>query len=238
MGLPKIKHPVFTVTVPSTNNKLRLRPFLVREEKILLLAQTSADPGDIADAIKQVINNCVMDEVDVDTFTTFDLEYVFLKLRAKSVGNVIDLKYTDPLDQQTYDLKVNLDDVEIIRDPKHTTKIPMTKDTGIVLRYPKADMAGDLKNIDNELDLLFSIIKYCILSVYDADTEYKLADFSEQEVEDFVNELNVDTFQKIQTFFETMPRLHYEIKYKVKDAEVDEERSVVLKTLTDFFTFR
>lgn len=236
MGLPKIKHPIFTVNLPSTNAKIRLRPFLVREEKILLLAQTSADPGDIADAIKQVINNCSVDEVDVDAFTTFDLEYVFLKLRAKSVGNVIDLKYTDPLDEYTYDLKINLDDVEIIRDPKHSTKISITKDTGLVLRYPKADMAGDIKNIDNELDLLFSIIKYCILSVYDADTEYKLSDFSDEEVEEFINELNVDTFQKIQLFFETMPRLHYELKYKSRDTE--EERTIVLKTLTDFFTFR
>jgi hypothetical protein len=137
MGLPKVKHPTFNVIVPSTQEKIRLRPFLVREEKILLLAQTSEDPSDISDAIKQVINNCLIDPIDVDVLTTFDMEYVFLKLRSKSVGSVIDLKYTDPTDNNTYDLQVNLDDVEIIRDPNHTAKITITKDSGLVLRYPK-----------------------------------------------------------------------------------------------------
>lgn len=235
MSLPKITHPTFSVTVPSTTEKIRMRPFLVREEKILLLAQTSDDPGDISDAIKQVINNCAQDKLNVDDLTTFDLEYLFLKLRAKSVGNVIDLKYTDPVDENVYDIKVNLDDVEIIRDPEHTNKIEITKDTGLVLRYPKADMANDIKNIQTEIDLLFGVIKYCIETVYDKDDVYKLADFSGEEVEDFLNSLNVETFQKIQKFFETMPRLHYEVKYKSKQGE---SRSVVLKTLTDFFTLR
>lgn len=236
MGLPKIKHPTFTVVVPSTNEKIRLRPFLVREEKILLLAQTSEDPTDISDAIRQVINNCLVDPFDLDVLTTFDIEYIFLKLRARSVGNIIELKYTDPIDGLVYDLKVNLDDVEIIRDPNHATKITISKDSGLVLRYPKADMTTTIKEVDNELDLLFSVIKYCIETVYDADNIYKMSEFSDQEVEEFINELNVDTFKKIQQFFETMPRLHYEIVYKAK--ENNEERKVVLKTLTDFFTFR
>lgn len=236
MGLPKIKHPTFTVVVPSTEEKIKLRPFLVREEKILLLAQTSEDPTDISDAIKQVINNCLVDSLDVDNLTTFDIEYIFLKLRSKSVGNVIDLKYTDPVDQQVYDLQVNLDDVEIIRDPNHTTKIAITKDSGVILRYPKADMTSTIKDIDNELDLLFGVIKYCIETVYDADNVYKTSDFTNEEVDEFINELNVETFKKIQQFFETMPRLHYELKYQAK--ETNEERQIVLKTLTDFFTFR
>ena len=163
------------------------------------------------------------------------MEYVFLKLRSKSVGNIIELKYTDPIDENVYDLVVNLDDVEIIRNPDHTNKIQFTKDSGMILRYPKADMAADLKNIETEIDLLFGVVKYCIDSVYDADNVYKLSDFSEEEVEEYVNDMNVDTFQKIQKFFETMPRLHYEAKYELKDGG---ERSVVLKTLTDFFTLR
>lgn len=235
MSLPKISHPTFNVVVPSTSSKIRMRPFLVREEKILLLAQTSEDPADISDAIKQVINNCAIDDVDVDQLTTFDLEYIFLKLRAKSVGNVIELKYTDPQDEKVYDIVVDLDDVEMLVNPDHTTKIELTKTSGLILRYPKADMAGDLKNIKTEVDLLFSIIKYCIDKVYDEDTVYNMADFSEEEIDEFVNELNVDAFQKVQKFFETMPRLHYEAKYTTKGGE---ERSVVLKTLTDFFTLR
>lgn len=235
MSLPKISHPTFNVVVPSTDTKVRMRPFLVREEKILLLAQTSEDPADISDAIKQVINNCAIDDVDVDQLTTFDLEYLFLKLRAKSVGNIIDLKYTDPMDDKVYDIVVDLDDVEMLINPEHTTKIEITKNSGLMLRYPKADMAADLKNIQTEVDLLFSIIKYCIEKVYDEDNVYNMADFSEEDIDEFVNELNVDTFQKVQKFFETMPRLHYEAKYKTKEGD---ERSVVLKTLTDFFTLR
>lgn len=236
MSLPKINHPTFTIDIPSTGKKLRMRPFLVREEKILLLAQTSDDPTDVSDAIKQVINNCAMDDIDVEAFTTFDLEYVFLKLRAKSVGNIIDMKYTDPIDNNVYDVQINLDDVKLLRDPEHTTKITITKDTGIILRYPKAEMADTLKNAQNELDLLFAVIKYCIESVYDADHVYQMSNYSEEDVEEFVNDMSVETFQKIQKFFETLPRLHYEVKYNLK--ETGEERVIVLKTLSDFFTLR
>lgn len=235
MGLPKITHPTFSVVVPSTQEKIRMRPFLVREEKILLLAQTSEDVSDISTAIKQVVTNCMVDEVDVDGFTSFDLEYVFLKLRAKSVGNIIELKYTDPLDENTYDMKINLDDVEIIRHPDHTNKIKITKDTGLILRYPKADMADTLKHIDTELDMLFGVVKYCIESVYDADNIYKLSEFDDEEIEEYINEMSVETFQKIQKFFETMPRLHHESEYTTKDGA---KKTVVLKTLTDFFTLR
>lgn len=236
MGLPKIKHPTFNVDIPSTGKKLRMRPFLVREEKILLLAQTSENPNDVIDAIKQIINNCAIDDINIEDMTTFDLEYIFIKLRARSVSNVIDIKYTDPQDGVAYDLQVNLDDVEVIRNKDHVSKIQINKETGIVLRYPRADMSSMLQDINSELDLMFKVIKYCIQTVYDKDEVYNLADFSEEEVDDFLNEMDVDTFQKIQAFFETMPRLHYEVKYKAK--ETGEDRSLVLKSLTDFFTFR
>lgn len=236
MSLPKINHPTFTVDIPSTGKKLRLRPFLVREEKILLLAQTSDDPADVSDAIKQVINNCAMDDINIDSFTTFDLEYVFLKLRAKSVGNIIDMKYTDPIDNNVYDVQINLDDVKLLRDPNHTNKITITKDTGIILRYPKAEMADTLKNAQSELDLLFAVIKYCIESVYDSEQVYQMSDYSDEDIDSFINDMSVETFQKIQKFFETLPRLHYEVKYNLIDS--GEERVIVLKNLTDFFTLR
>lgn len=236
MSLPKISHPTFNVVIPSTNQKARLRPFLVREEKILLLAQTSEDPADISDAIRQVINNCLVDKIDVEELTTFDLEYMFLKLRAKSVGNQIELKYTDPEDGEIYDIPLNLDDVEVKRFPDHTTKIEISSTTGIILRYPRAEMAGVLKQAETEVDVLFATIKYCIDQIYDSEDVYNITNYSQQEIDEFVDNLSVETFRKIQNFFETMPRLYYEAKYKPKKGGKD--KTLVLSTLTDFFTLR
>lgn len=233
MSLPKSKHPLFEVVIPSTKQKVKMRPFLVKEEKILLLAQTSESPSDIVDAMKQVINNCFMESVDVDQLTTFDLEYLFVKLRAKSVTQIIQLKYTDPDDGQKYDLIVDLDEVEIKSDPKHSNKIQLTDTTGIILRYPRTDMVNSIKKASTEVDLFFEVIKYCIDKVYDEDTVYNLADFTEDEVNEYVNDLDVNTFTKIQTFLETMPKLHYEVKYMNKEGV---EKSLVLSSLTDFFT--
>lgn len=236
MSLPKISHPTFTVVIPSTEQKVRLRPFLVREEKILLLAQTTDDPADVSDAIKQVINNCLIDKLDVEELTTFDLEYLFLKLRAKSVGNKIELKYTDPEDDEVYDININLDEVEIKRFPEHTNKIEITSNTGIVLRYPRAEMANVLKQAESEVDILFETIKYCIDQIYDSEDLYDISNYSTEEINEFVDNLNVETFRKIQNFFETMPRLYHEAKYKNK--KTGKEKKLVLSTLTDFFTLR
>lgn len=233
MSLPKSKHPLFDVVIPSTKEKVKMRPFLVKEEKILLLAQTSENPSDIVDAMKQVINNCFMEPMDIDHLTTFDLEYLFVKLRARSVTQIIQLKYTDPEDGQKYDLTVDLDEVEIKIDPKHSTKIELTDTTGIILRYPRTDMVNNIKQATTEVDLFFEVIKYCIDKVYDEDNVYNMSDFSEQEVNDYVNDLDVNTFTKIQTFLETMPKLYYEVKYINKEGK---ERSLVLNSLTDFFT--
>lgn len=233
MSLPKIIHPLFDVVIPSTKNKIKMRPFLVKEEKILLIAQTSENPSDIVEAIKQVINNCFVDSVDIDDLTTFDLEYLFVKLRARSVTQIIELKYTDPGTGKKYDLVVDLDQVEMKEDPRHKNKIELTETTGIILRYPKTDMINSVKQANTEVDLFFGVIKYCIDKVYDEESVYSLSDFSEEEQNDFVNSLDVKTFTEIQTFLETMPKLHYEIPYQTEEGE---EKKLTLSSLTDFFT--
>lgn len=233
MSLPKISHPLFDVIIPSSKKKVKMRPFLVKEEKILLIAQTSDNPNDIVEAIKQVINNCFVDDVSIDDLTTFDLEYIFVKLRARSVTHLIELKYTDPDDGSKYDVIVDLDAVEIKEDPRHANKIELTDTSGIVLRYPKTDMINSIKKAETEVDLFFNVIKYCIDKVYDEDSIYALSDFTEEEQNDFLNELDVNTFTKIQTFLETMPRLYYEAAYMTKDGA---EKKLILNSLTDFFT--
>ena len=236
MSLPIMMHPTFNVTIPSTKEKIRMRPFLVREEKILLMAQTSENPKDIVQAIQQVVSNCLVDSVNVGDLTTFDVEYLFLKLRGKSVGSTIELKYTDPTDNNRYDIVVNVDDVEVLFDEEHTNKVEITETSGIILRYPKADVTEKLAvNITSEIQMLFDLMKYCLDEVYDESSVYKISDYTDQQIDEFLEALDITTFKKIQKFIETMPKLYHEVPYIRKDGS---EGKVVLQTLNDFFTLR
>ena len=232
MSLPKIEYPVFNVIIPSTNKKVKLRPFLVKEEKLLLFAQTAGSSTDIIESIKQVINNCLMEKVDVDELTTFDIEYLFLKLRARSVNNLVDIYYKDSDDGESYKVTVNLDDVEILKNPEHKTKVEINKDMGLFLRYPKADMVDKIGGVNSEVDMYFEVIKYCIEKIYDNDTVYDVSEYSNEEMDEFVATLDVNTFKKIQHFLETMPRIYYETQYYNKQGI---EKKIVLQTLNDFF---
>lgn len=233
MSLPKINYPIFDVVIPSTNNKVKMRPFLVKEEKLLLIAQTSGNPNDVIQSIKQVINNCMLDQVDVDELTTFDLEYLFIKLRSKSVNNVIDIFYKDADDGENYKVQIDLDKVEILKDPNHTNKINIGNDIGIVLRYPRADMVDRIGEVNNEVDMYFEVVKYCIEKIYDADSVYNADEYTQEDLTEFVTTLDVNTFKKIQKFIETMPKLYYETSYTDKNGI---EKKVILQNLNDFFT--
>jgi hypothetical protein len=233
MGLPKISYPIFTINVPSIGKDIKFRSFLVKDEKVLLVAQNSKDPKDIVLAIKQVINNCVLEELDVNELATFDLEYIFVKLRAKSVNNIIELKYIDPDDNEKYDINVDIDEIKIINLDKQDKKIPITNTMGLVLKYPNADIIHDVKGNDTETAMFFSILKHCIDIVYDSDKIYKVSEFSSAEIEDFISDLDVKTLQKIQQFFENIPRIHYETQYTTKGGNV---KKLELNTLSDFFT--
>jgi hypothetical protein len=151
MALPKIKIPLFDVTIPSTKKDAKFRPFLVKEEKILLIAQSGGTKKEMVNSLKQVINNCVTlldgTDVDVDALTTFDLEYLFLKIRSKSVDNVVTLKYVDHEDEKEYEFKVALDDIEIQHNPDHSNKVKIDDDICVILKYPTANI---INNFDNE----------------------------------------------------------------------------------------
>lgn len=232
MSLPKINYPLFEVEIPSTEQKIKMRPFLVKEEKILLMAQSTGNSRDTVLAIKQVVNNCIVDVVDVEKLTTFDLEYLFVKLRARSINNIISVTYSDPEDEQQYKLDIDLDQVEIRRDERHNNKIEITDDMGVILRYPKTDMLKAVDQATSEVDLYFEVIKYCIDQVYDAETVYEMSEQEPEEVQEFVASLDVNAFKQIQLFLETMPKLHYETSYTNSQGT---ERKVVLQNLNDFF---
>jgi hypothetical protein len=232
MALPKLSYPTFEVIIPSSGEKVKMRPFVVREEKILLMAQAGGDPLEIVNAIRQVINLCIVTEVNTNQFTTFDIEYLFVKLRAKSVNNIIDILYKDPEDEKQYKISINLDDVEIKKNPEHSTNIEITKDLGIIMKYPPLDIGEKLKDVNTEIDLFFKLIKECVEKIYDKETVYSVGDYSEEEVEEFISTLDVNAFKKIQKFFDTVPKIYYEALYKT---EAGVEKKVVLQNLNDFF---
>lgn len=233
MALPKLSYPLFEVVIPSTGKKAKLRPFLVREEKILLLAQTSDDPSDSVKAIQQVITECMVDSKKAENLTTFDLEYLFVKLRSKSVGNIIELLYRDDEDNQQYKVVIDLEKVEIKKDPEHSTKIELSESLGIIMKYPSLDIGEKIKQVDSEIDLFFQLISNCIDKIYDSDNVFNSSDYTPEEIEEFVSTLDVNAFKKVQKFFETTPKLYYETSYTTNEGK---EKKVILQNLNDFFT--
>lgn len=234
MGLPVISHPTFSLVLPSTGQQITFRPFLVKEEKILLIAQSSEDRTDIVRAIKQVISNCLIEpKMDVNDFTTFDLEYFFIKLRAKSVQNIVSLSYKDNEDGKIYDVEVNLDEVEVKKPEGIEARVDMTPTSGLTLKYPTMRLMDDVEGLESAAEFNFAIMLACIDMYYDGDNVYKLSDFTRAEATEFLDSLNVETYQKIQKFVETMPSLEHVISYTNTTGR---EVKITLKTLTDFFT--
>ena len=238
MALPKIKIPLFDVTIPSIKKDAKYRPFLVKEEKILLIAQSGGTKKEMVNSLKQVINNCVTlldgTDVDVDALTTFDLEYLFLKIRSKSVDNVVTLKYVDHEDEKEYEFKVALDDIEIQYNPDHSNKVKVDDDIGIILKYPTANI---INNFDNEelsqAEISLAMVKECIDKIYDKEQVYLASECEPGELEEFVDSMNVKAFEGIQKFFETMPKLYHKIEYTNSKGTA---RVIELTTLDDFFT--
>jgi hypothetical protein len=232
MPLPKIDQPLFDMTIPSSGKKITFRPFLVKEEKILLIAQQSGNDSEIIRAIKQILNNCIQDDLDLDSLAIFDLEYAFLKLRAKSVNNVVKLSYRDTEDDEVYNFDLDLDTIEIEIPKTINSKIEITDSVGMTMRYPSASITDSMGDFDNEVDLMTFFIINCIDTIYDEDNVYIANDFSEEEISEFLDGLDVKTFEKIREFFENVPRLYHKIEYTNK---AESQRSIELTSLKDFF---
>lgn len=236
MALPKLMHPTFELTVPSTKQKCKFRPFVVKEEKLLLMAKQSTEQNDIVNVLKQIITNCdVGSQLDVESLASFDVEYLFLKLRAKSVNNLIDLSYTDYEDEERYDFKINVDEIEITYDPAHTNIIKLSDQTGIVMKYPSMNLMSDMLGGEPVVDILFTMIKGCMQEYYDGDKITNFKDCKPEEVDEFVDNLPTSVIKDFELFFDTMPKMYHKLEYKNKKGT---DRVIELKTLEDFFTFR
>lgn len=231
--LPKIDIPTFELVQPSTRNKLIYRPFLVKEEKILLVAKESGEQADIYNAIKQIINNCVVTEgFDVDTIPIFDMEYIFIKLRSVSVNNIVKFQVNDSTDGQTYDLEVDLNEVEIQYPEGHDKKIMITDDIGIVMKYPTPAISEKLKDSKSISDVTSTTIEECIDYVFDDDDTYPWSQSTPKEKEEFLDQLPIEAYNKIQTFFETAPSIEHVVTYINSE---NTEKRVVFRDLNDFF---
>lgn len=232
--LPKIKHPTFEFVIPSTKKKETFRPFLVKEEKILLLAKSSEDKIDILRALKQVINNCaISSNFDIDKLAIFDLEYLFLKLRSVSVNNIAKVAYQDNEDQQIYEFDIDLNTIEVKFPEKSEQNIKVTKDIIIKMKYPSVTILDDRGIVEANDDSYFDLVLKCIDKVFDGEEVYDVQSSTKEELEEFLDQLSTPAFNKIQNFMSEMPKLYHELEYVNKNGNL---RKIELSSLTDFFT--
>jgi len=233
MSLPTINVPTYELGIPSTKEKITYRPFLVKEEKILLLANESQDDIEMVNSIKQIITNCTFGKLDIEDLAMFDLEFMFLKIRAKSVGEMVKLQLLCDDDGETYaEVEVNLDDVSVNFPKEHTNKIELTDNIGILMRYPKFNILR-LPTDTSETEYIFKMIKACVGQIYDGETVHERSDFNDTELDTFLESLNSEHFKQLQGFFETMPKLSHQVKFK--NPNTKKQNKQTLEGLQAFF---
>ena len=236
MSLPKINAPEYRLNIPSTDEEITYRPFLVKEEKLLLIAHETGDEKATFGAIKQLINSCVIQEVAVDRLPMFDLEYIFLNIRAKSVGEIAKLKIICPDDEKTtVDVEVDLTKINIEMDEKHDARIQLTDNIGLLMSYPSLDIVQEHAVLGTEqpVEQLFKMVAECMYQVWEGEEVQDASDFSWEEKMEFIESLSHSQFEKIQNFFETMPALKHEIKVTNPNTKV--KSTVTLQGIQSFF---
>ena len=237
MALPTLNTPTFKIPVYSKNNKeYDFRPFLVKEEKLLLMAKESQNDSDIFQTIKQIVNNCCLDNnFEVDKLAIFELEYIFIKLRSFSVDNIIKVSYRDEEDGQNYTFDVDLSKIEINYPEKNDNNIKISNDFGILMKYPSASLYDDKEFLNLDKDYLFELILRCIDKIYEKDDVYESKNYSIKEISEFLDGLDSKTFASIQNFLLNAPNIKYTLEYK---NSLGKDKQIVLSSLNDFFTFR
>ena len=236
MALPKIDVPIYELTVPSTDEKIKYRPFLVKEEKLLLIAMESGENSDILRAVKDIVDSCTFNKMKIGNMPMFDVEYIFLQIRAKAVGEVSTLRILCRDDMKTYaKVEVDLNEIEVQVTDEHTNKIELTDAMGVIMKYPTIDSFADNKIEDISPSNMLDVIVTCINKIYDKKGEevYDAKDSTKQELIDFVEQMNTTQFADVQKFFDTMPALSHEIT--VKNPKTKKESKVTLNGLNDFF---
>ena len=238
MPLPKISTPTYEMVLPSSNKKIKYRPFLVKEEKVLILAMESQDTATVANAVKDVLKNCILSRgIKVEKLSTFDIEYLFLNIRGKSVGEAIEVMVTCPDDGKTQvPTSINIDEIKVIIDDDHQKDIKLDDTYSLRMRYPSLDEF--VKNnfataSDISVDDTFDLIASCVDQVYSEEESWAAADCTQKELSQFVESLNSNQFKEVEKFFDTMPKLSHTVK--VINPNTKKENEVVLEGLQNFF---
>jgi len=238
MPLPTIVTPTYELELPSTGKKIKYRPFLVKEEKLLVLALESQDTKQITTAIRTVLKNCIQSRgVKVELLPTFDIEYLFLNIRGKSVGEEIEVNLIAPDDKETsVPVTINIDDIKIKKNKGHTNKIKLDKTLMMEMKYPSLDeFVKNNFDFDGEVDMdqSFDLIASCIDKIYNDEEVWSTADCTKKEVKDFLEQMNSLQFKEIETFFDSMPKLSHTVTFTNPNTNV--ESTVVLEGLSSFF---
>jgi hypothetical protein len=235
MPLPKLVAPTYELELPSTGQKIKYRPFLVKEEKILLLAMESEDEKQMINAVKAILKNCIQTKLKVDDLAVFDIEYLFLNIRAKSVGEEIELNITCPDDGETVvPVTLNVEDIQIKKSDDHERIISLTDSISLVMKYPSMEMfvqnnfTGNMKSED-----VFDLATSCIDQVIEGEDVFEVKSFSKKEIDEFLDSLDTSQFLKVQKFFETMPKLSHTVT--IMNPNTKKENEVVIEGLASFF---
>ena len=236
MSLPKINTPEYTLSVPSTDEEITYRPFLVKEEKVLLVAQETGTEKSIYQAIKNLIKNCCFGKVDVDNLPMFDIEYIFLQIRAKSVGEITTIEVTCPDDNETkVKVEVDLTTLKVEMDEKHSPRIELTDDIGVLMQYPNlaSILAMGVEEDKTTIDKMFGMMQDCMYQIWQGEETFDAMDYSNKDKKDFLESLNHTQFEKIQAFFDTMPTVKYITEVTNPKTKVTSE--VTIEGMNSFF---
>ena len=234
MSLPKINTPEYRLNIPSTDEEIRYRPFLVKEEKLLLIAQETGDEKATYDAISSIIEGCCIDPVKLEKMPLFDMEYIFLNIRAKSVGEVVKLKVKCPDDEKTeVEVEIDLSKVQVQMDEKHDARIQLTDDIGILMSYPSFNTVGFQTDEELKTKTLFEVICNCLYQIWEGEETHDAMDYSLKDKMAFLESLNHTQFEKIQNFFETMPTVKHDIE--VTNPVTKVTSTLTLQGMNSFF---
>ena len=236
MALPKLTTPTYELEIPSTDEKIKYRPFLVKEEKILMMAMESKKSSDIVQAVKDIVSECTFNKINMSDMPMFDIEYIFLQIRSKSVDEVSKLKLLCPDDGKTYaEVELNLNEVKVQVGDDHTNKIELNDGMGIIMKYPTIDSFRESGIQDINASNMLEVIGSCILQIYEKKGEktYDPKDQTKKELTEFIEQLNTKQFREVQKFFDTMPKLKHEIT--IKNPKTKKESKITLTGLNDFF---
>jgi len=233
MALPRVNTPDYTLELPSTGEKVKYRPFLVKEQKILMMAQDTKDENELANAMSKLVSSCTHGTLDASTAPLFDIEYVFLKIRSKSVGSKVDLMVLCPDDEKTQvKVKLDLDDINVTMTDDHVNEVYITDDIKVVFRYPILDDIKSVSTNPNDVTRVFNVLNKCITEIHFNDDVYQKSDMTEKDINEFIDQLTAAQFEKMSDFFNSMPKLRHVVKVTNPKTKVKSE--VVLEGLESF----